>query len=363
MADKKKQHYVPRFYLKQYSNDETNIGLYNAISDKYFLSIPLRSQGYEDYLYGKNPDIENFLGKMENEFKTVIEYIKFHNGRIYFPNKYYRNILLYTLIQLNRTMMEKDLYEKQSIEMIRISSELNPNIKSLRTKDIKIKFAGVLPYCISIAVKNVHYIYDLDYRILINKTNDEFITSDNPVVKFNNFMNQFNLPSGGTGLISKGLQLFFPITKKYLLFLFDKNVYKVGVFFRKYVAIKSKRDVKKINALQYLNCRESIYFSSNVGEYYIRRLLTRYKKNRINEFNPVSEFVRKDHPEKLERLVRFGDRPIRINFDVDFFKVRYHVYLKHYKSVSFIPRTKKLEKMKDQFENKLQKKNLTKSST
>ena len=56
MADKKRQHYVPRFYLKNFSiNSEGKaIGIYNVEKCKFIPSGSLKSQAYENYFYGED---------------------------------------------------------------------------------------------------------------------------------------------------------------------------------------------------------------------------------------------------------------------------------------------------------------------
>lgn len=364
MPEKKKQHYVPQFYLRYFSSPcKKNISIFNTCSDKYIRCGPIKSQAYDDYLYGKDGLMENSLGYIEENFIEVIESIVFHNGRVFFYEVLYRNVLLYMVVQLNRTLMVKEIYEKHFSEMMRISIDIHPDLKIKRTKDPKFGFGEVLQNCIIESVKMVPCLFDLEYKVLINNSEDEFITSDNPVVKYNMFMEAFKLPPGGTGLVSRGLQIFYPITKKYMLYFYDRKVYRTGLFFRKFIYISDKGTVKKLNALQYLNCRENVFFSDKVTEYYIRRLLRRYKKYRINDFNPVEVFVRKDKPNAPERLVHFRERILRIDLKLDFVNIRLNTYFKKYGKSFAIPRSRKLRKYVDELEQKMNNKNPIITST
>ena len=75
MADKKKQHYVPRFYLKNFSNksDEKSIGIYNVKKNLFIPSGSLKDQNYIDYFYGKNGRIENSLQVIEGLSSSIIK--------------------------------------------------------------------------------------------------------------------------------------------------------------------------------------------------------------------------------------------------------------------------------------------------
>lgn len=80
MAEKKKQHYVPRFYLKRFATDDKKFNLY-SIEEKCVIaegnSVPYKDQFYKDYFYGEDKIWENKLDGLESKwdksFRNVIE--------------------------------------------------------------------------------------------------------------------------------------------------------------------------------------------------------------------------------------------------------------------------------------------------
>jgi len=54
MPQNKKQHYVPKFYLKRFTPNERLINLYNLKSRRNIIGASLSSQCYKDYMYGKD---------------------------------------------------------------------------------------------------------------------------------------------------------------------------------------------------------------------------------------------------------------------------------------------------------------------
>ena len=80
MAEKKKQHYVPRFYLKRFATCDKKFNLY-SIERKSVIadgnSVPYKDQFYEDYFYGEDKVWENKLDDLESKwdksFLNVIE--------------------------------------------------------------------------------------------------------------------------------------------------------------------------------------------------------------------------------------------------------------------------------------------------
>src|ERR1700756_3118322 len=76
MASKKRQHYIPKFYLKRFSVDIQGkfIGLYNHKSNIFIKEAPLRHQAYKNFLYGEDEEIENALAVIENNVAKMFYY-------------------------------------------------------------------------------------------------------------------------------------------------------------------------------------------------------------------------------------------------------------------------------------------------
>ena len=74
---KKRQHYVPKFYLRHFSFDDgSRLHLIHTRKLREITGISLKEQCYDDYFYGKDPRVENALQDMEGVtaevFRTII---------------------------------------------------------------------------------------------------------------------------------------------------------------------------------------------------------------------------------------------------------------------------------------------------
>ncbi|WP_445431675.1 DUF4238 domain-containing protein [Chryseobacterium indoltheticum] len=82
MAKKKNQHYLPQFYIRHFSieNNQKEIGIYNLKQDLYIKKGSIKHQCSENYFYGEDEIVENFLAKIEGNFaktfKSIIEFKK-----------------------------------------------------------------------------------------------------------------------------------------------------------------------------------------------------------------------------------------------------------------------------------------------
>ena len=132
-------------------------------------------------------------------------------------------------------------------------------------------------------------ISSLQSKLLINETEIEFVTSDHPVVLYNqllNFMSLLEVPGSRTGLNTKGLQVFFPISPTKLLFFYDPTSYRVGHSHRRNVSIHHKQEILDINVLQMCSANENIYFKNetfDIDDLYNR--VEPYMKRERSNFN------------------------------------------------------------------------------
>ena len=73
MPSNKKHHYVPRFYLKLFSQNELSINPFNIHAGKTIIDGQLKNQCYKDNFYGITPDVEQALGNIEGTCSRVLK--------------------------------------------------------------------------------------------------------------------------------------------------------------------------------------------------------------------------------------------------------------------------------------------------
>lgn len=107
------------------------------------------------------------------------------------------------------------------------------------------------------------YITDLKGIIIINRSKDDFITSDDPCFFTNRFYIQKIIKKTplNFGLASSGALFFLPLTPRHQLMCYDRRVYTVPDSSEYYVATDRLRDISALNELQYLKAAENLYFS------------------------------------------------------------------------------------------------------
>jgi len=303
MANKKNQHFLPQFYFKNFSSNKKIINLILRQSGKIIKSAPIKGQCSKNYFYG-NVEIEDSFSKIEGVHSNILKKlisISSHQEFIDYINDFdpithkdiARNPEMLTLLQIIVFQKNRTEYEakKMSTSLSRMYKELflshleaKEEMKLLKYKDyfnIEADETYTVLMLIKIAFSLVPAILDLGIYILKNQTEEEFIFSDSPVIFYNQAYKDIK-GVGVLGLQSPGLLIFFPISPNTCLLLIDEEKYQGNLLGNNYFEIKNKFDVDNINKLQLHNSMNSIYFSDNASEKYIKRIWRQQKNSFVS---------------------------------------------------------------------------------
>ena len=263
MAQNKKHHYVPRFYLKRFSPDGKSINIWNLSSSRKILSANLKNQCYRSYFYGKELDVEKSLGDLEGAAASLFRLIDEHGTPPPHGSFSHQLLVLSTLMQYGRTAYSADVLDEMNDKLMKHILAPRAKAKGIDLADFSIVFKEAGRFSLGMAMQTYPLLFDLDYKLLSNKTDVEFVTSDNPVVLYNQLF-VFRKFGSNTGLAKKGLQIFYPISPRFTLLLFDPAVYSVGNKNNSIIDISLPRDIYEMNTLQACSAAENIYFQDHV---------------------------------------------------------------------------------------------------
>jgi hypothetical protein len=295
MPSNKKQHYVPRFYLRNFSwNDRKAINIYNKKSDKLIANGNLSNQCYESYFYGKDLIIEKAFSDIEDVSSKIINEIL--NESISLPIMFTANhhtLLVHTLLQFSRTKYATSAFDEMREKICKHLLEKNQIIPAETLAEIEIKFDNSTRLALKAIAENIPLCFDLKYKLLKNTTPLQFLTSDHPVAFYNMCYEKSEFRSH-TSLAGKGLQIFFPLSPQYLLVFYDGVTYKIGERKKFIVDVVTINDIRQINDLQWLNSLENIYFHHNFPS---AELDGMRRRNRIHEYAEKS--ILNEYPEGI----------------------------------------------------------------
>lgn len=253
MAEQKRQHYVPQFYMKKFSNEKGGVSVYNFKSGKIINKVPYSNQCYKDYFYGEDCKWEKQLGIKESRWATALEKAK--NQEILDTNDV-KLIKEFALYQRERTYAETEYHKAEQLEVyIEVEKMRCEHSNETYNSDFAEKCKErveqeIVPITyLENARKIQPLIEDLGVIVINYETKNELIISDVPIIT----INPFQCHSIGFGCM--GIVLFFPISRYQLLVLYDKKMYTQNVG-NLYVISRDEQEVRDLNILQYISAEK-----------------------------------------------------------------------------------------------------------
>ena len=285
MPQNKRQHYVPQFYLKRFSLNGKSINIWHLKDKRKITFASLRDQCYKDYFYGKDSDADKGLSKNETHMGHVLDIML---RDLILPPRLtpaHFVLVLYILMQYGRTKYSADLINEMCDAGMRHMYRDHMKSEGIDIDQFKISIKNAPEYSLGITVQSYPILLDLHYKLLVNKTEVEFATSDNPVVLYNQLFS-FRQGPINVGISQKGLQIFLPIGPKSLLFFYDVGVYSVGKSKQEIIDITLDQDVYELNTLQMCSALNCVYFkdkSFNIEALY--RKATPFRREEMVTFD------------------------------------------------------------------------------
>lgn len=293
IVENKKQHYVPQFFLRQFSWNDKHLYAYNVKTKKsYCVSISDVCKG--KYFYSDDPEDEKNLAAIESEQAVILKKLsetKDVRSIDNFKELFYFQLFL--TLQISRTKEAKESMErwfesqmKNYYVPLMKQSQIFKDVPEDYLNDLhkKVKWLGGFDMKMLSGFYGPIMISDLRPFFLLNQTKKNFICSDTPVVR-NNYIKNGELCM--MGYQSTGLQIICPLNKKTALLLVDYNTYKINYHDNQFIDITNDSDIDEINRLQVVNCSNLVFYSENNDESYVSSLHSKYEKDIEKEVKPI----------------------------------------------------------------------------
>lgn len=276
---KKRQHFVPQLHLKHFSNGKKSHGKRNSYV--YFYDKQSEIQGkknithaaMENYFYGNDfvgQTIENSLSIFESNINKHV-YIDLISSEdpIMFEFLGYRGLFAqFVALQFVRTKDHReDIKVMHKLLKAKIleggkkfaDEDLGRQVQEMDSdtfvKEMQLRF--FLP-------ENVKYFANIfankKWVLLINNTPIPFWTSDNPIARFN----PFDLdPYSNMGLLSMGIQIYFPLSTKLCLCMLDPEIYRTYNEMERIDLLSIKLNIMQVDTV-FINCIMDVLFINSL---------------------------------------------------------------------------------------------------
>lgn len=284
--DKRRQHYVPRFYLRNFSQNNKSVGLYLFKTNKMIKHGSINDNLWENYYYGEDAVVENKLAELEGRWNNIISSI-IETEKLPNDKKELMWLRYFILISSARTLkcgnQMNDYYTTLMHKVLEVDNpELLEGVMNTDENrlSIKIKYP-TLPF-LNAAQQILPLVLDLKIDLLINRSPIDFITSDNPTLFYNQLFQEKKL-SRGFGWAEYGIQFLIPICPKIAICMYDSDVYNL-----KERILSSIDTINILNRLFLNNSEDLIVFMSG-GDAQSNEEKVKYIKNLVKnrETSPV----------------------------------------------------------------------------
>jgi hypothetical protein len=280
-TEKKKNHYVPQFYLRNFSLDKKSIGMYHLPSRKHIQTASIANVACRDYLYGKTKEIEDWFTKQENRWSTIVRKI-ITEVEISLSDKDYMLFLLFVFLSDTRAAQFEDEDKVVTDAIVKSAAYLYKQNRGTEITQSKIEEliapnTPAVAYTFSSAAKAVSLLKTFRPLLIVNQTGRQFITSDCPVVKYNQFLASKNYTEP-YGYGHAGFQCFLPLNKMVCFALIDETKYRYRQENNGIIEVSAPDVIIEFNRLFARNAYHHIFFENTERDWVIERYATGWKK-------------------------------------------------------------------------------------
>jgi hypothetical protein len=291
-----KQHYVPQLLLKNFSLNglQKQVAAYRIPSNKFIPVAAIRDQAHENRFYGSDK-VEDFLMRLEGEATPIIRAAIEKETLPKRRSREYEILLAFVLAQVSRTRGAAEDANDMTDKLVKRLMKDAPQFDEI-IDHVRIVVDHAASETLGMTLENLPLARDLACKLFCNRTNFPFLLSDDPAVKYNQFLEHRKKFGSNTGLATKGLQIFLPIGRRHQIVFFDEEVYKVGGrrLSSHRVALTAESDVRALNLLQAANAEAMLYFDEQMPIEEVKSIvqkaaaLTANERTQLCEYQPPS---------------------------------------------------------------------------
>jgi hypothetical protein len=281
MSKNKNQHFVPKCLLKPFSLDGEGraLNLFNISRGRAVQNTSVKGQCSKSFFYGKDLRLEYALSKNETLYTGAVNKL-LDSGAVDASDLYI--LKSFVLLQYFRSEQSIEIQKRQSADFIEAAS-LGKTDAVFRDHD------DIVRLVMRIFVDSLYIVDDLRACVCEARGNSEFVISDDPAI-LTNKLNAQKIRQISFGLHSSGILFFLPLSPRYLLLVYDPNVYRIEA--TRGICKVSGRDVEALNELQYIRADKNIYFSNWNNRNLISDRSDQYRVNRPEKWSETEVYVK-----------------------------------------------------------------------
>ncbi|OSZ76053.1 DUF4238 domain-containing protein [Hydrogenophaga sp. IBVHS1] len=300
MANNKNQHFVPRCYLRAFTQDGESlaINLLNLRLERAIASAPVKNQCSGDYFYGQDDRLEAAIRAVEGSYASVVAKILTPRYELNGDDK--SALRIFMLFQHMRT-------EAASRRLVEMFAGMEQKF-GVPLPDVRPSVKEAVQMAMRAFGEQMDLFSDLKICLIRNRTKKPFLTSDDPAVVANRWHKEdLRTRNLSPGLMSCGTTVFLPLNPRILCIAYDGDVYSIP-HERGWTEMRDEADVAACNEQQFLNAWANVYFQDWNDHQWVRGSYQAVQSRRLGSRHRVTYAVLDKSDERHKRY-RVVERP------------------------------------------------------
>lgn len=297
-AKYKSQHFVPKCYLRNFASDpgRKRINIFNIKNTRTIPNASISDQCARDFFYDRDGKTDAMLGNWETIYGSIISTLQRQGAADADDLLFLR---YFSCLQHLRT---ESVAKQKAAMMTEMRDHISADFAESPIPNVNPKL--IPRQSIKDFLSTFEELSDLSDCIVYNKTDLNFITSDNPSVAVNRFHVQKKRSWGGAGIRSAGFMMFLPLSPTLCFVTYDHGVYSPRLSAANTAFAERKRDVQAINSLQFIRSDENIYYDTGNLNAYVSSAFDDLKERRPPSWHSW-HFAVKDASYSIEGYERY----------------------------------------------------------
>jgi Protein of unknown function (DUF4238) len=245
---------VPRCALAPFglNGEGLAINLFNIARAMPIQNAPAKGQCSRGYFYGKNLGLEKELIDLEGQYARIVSALS--TGK-FLSDRDKEWLYIFFIVQMHRTERAVERLRDFIDKMADAAFVSHPDQRPEPLSHVQLVLMSM-----DAGLKQLKHIIDLKLIVLRNKTNINFVISDNPATMTKKFHFE-QLNKADFGIASAGALISLPLTPRLTALLYDSAVYSIpNATGTPFVDIRQDQGVVCLNGIQYLSADNNIYF-------------------------------------------------------------------------------------------------------
>ena len=248
-----KHHYVPQFYLKRFGNGKYISAILMDHDFRFVEKASIRDQSCKPDYYAFS-EVEHICSQLEGEASRLMQVVD--QATQLTPNQI-TSLKQYFVFQIVRTPAYVQAFENAMSVAVSSMYAMSTGHEGFNNSKLLATVKNAKMWAWKQMAQLTDTLSDLNMTYLVS-TRNSFITSDQPVARYNPWALKGGLAGQGFGC--RGLMLFLPINSRITIMLYDSQAYNIRAKDQRSTHITIDRnDEERLNKLQMTSHRSRLY--------------------------------------------------------------------------------------------------------